>query len=552
MIRACIYARFSSELQSDRSIDDQVALCREVCAREEMVVISIFEDRAISGMGAINRPGFQAMMRAAEAGLFDVVVCEDMDRLFRDQADYHITRKHLDHIGVSIHTVSGKIGKLDGALRALMGEMYIENLVIHTRRGLEGVIRDGRHAGGRAYGYRPVFGKPGVLKIVEDEAEIVRQIFADYISGKTPRMIANDLNRRGVRPPRGHQWNASTINGNVSRGGGLILNSIYAGRITWNRVRMVKDPVTRKRLSRPNPPDQYRFAEAPHLRIIDDATFRAAQAIKAQRRHNATPAGVQRARVPKRVFSGLISCGSCGGGMASIGSDAKVLRLQCSTHRESGSCSNGRRVYLDDIEGLAIKGLHQNLAHPDVIIAFVDCYNAERKRLKKEATGERARLERRLGEIGREMKRIVDSIVVTGMPPEQFVARMKQLDAEKANVVAGLDSAKESDNVIALHPKAIDRYKRAVVELADQLKRGTPTEFATIRELVTAIIVHASPSRPGGAGTKANAEDDRSVRIDIKGRLAALYGNPALFPNIATSGGTMVAREGLEPPTPGL
>src|ERR1700731_4243973 len=63
----------------------------------------------------------------------------------------------------------------------------------------------------------------------------------------------------GVRPPRGHQWNASTINGNVSRSGGLILNSIYAGRITWNRVRMVKDPVTRKRLSRPNPPDQYRL-----------------------------------------------------------------------------------------------------------------------------------------------------------------------------------------------------------------------------------------------------------------------------------------------------
>ncbi len=90
--------------------------------------------------------------------------------------------------------------------------------------------------------------------------------------------------------------------------------------------------------------------------------------------------------------------------------------------------------------------------------------------------------------------------------------------------------------MIALHPKAIDRYKRAVRELAGELKRGTPMEFATIRELMTAIIVHASPSRPGGAGNKANAEDDRSVRIDIKGRLAALCGNPALFPNTAMSG----------------
>ena len=150
------------------------------------------------------------------------------------------------------------------------------------------------------------------------------------------------------------------------------------------------------------------------------------------------------------------------------------------------------------------------------------------------------------------MKRIVDSIVVAGMPPEQFVARMKELEAEKAKVVTGLESAKEGDNVIALHPKALDRYKRAVLELADELKRGTPTEYATIRELVTAIIVHASPSRPGGTGSKASASDDRSVRIEIKGRLAALCGDPALFPSMAMSGGTLVAGEGLEPPTPGL
>ena len=552
MMRAAIYARFSSDRQKDRSIDDQIALCRDVCAREGMAVISTFEDRAISGTGAVNRPGFQALMRAAESKLFEVVVTEDMDRLFRDQADYHTVRKRLDHLGVSIHTASGKVGKLDGALRALMSEMFIENLVIHTRRGLEGVIRDGRHAGGRAFGYRAVPGKPGELEIVEEEAELVRQIFADYIAGKTPRLIAHDLNKRGVRPPRGRQWNASTINGNVSRGGGMILNDLYVGRIVWNKVRMLKDPTTGKRLSRPNPKEQYKVVEAPHLRIIDDATFKAAQLIKVERRCNATPATAQKARAPRRVFSGLIRCGCCGGGMSSNGADRKGVRIQCSAYKESGSCRNGRRVYLDDIEALTIRGLRQHLAHPEVITEFVDAYNAERKRLKKEASTERTRLERRLGEIGREMKRIVDSIVVTGMPPEQFVARMKELEAEKAKVTAGLETAKEGDNVIALHPKALDRYKRAVMELADELKRGSPSEFSTIRELVTAIIVHASPSRPGGAGTKANAEGDRSVRIDIKGRLAALCDNATLFPNVAMSGGSLVAGEGLEPPTPGL
>ncbi|MBR0792166.1 recombinase family protein [Bradyrhizobium manausense] len=552
MIRASVYARFSSDRQKDRSIDDQIALCRDLCAREGMAVISAFEDRAVSGSSAVNRPGFQALMQAAESRLFDVIVAEDMDRIFRDQADYHNIRKRLDFLGITLHTASGRVGTIDGALRALMSEQFIENLRVHTRRGLEGVLRDGRHAGGRAYGYRAVKDKPGELEIVEEEAEIVCQIFADYVAGMTPRQIAHDLNKRGVRPPRGKLWNGSTINGHVARGSGMILNDLYAGRIVWNKVRMVKDPRSGKRLSRPNPKEQYKIVEVPHLRIIDNTTFKTAQVIKIERRRDATPATAQKARAPKRVFSGLIRCGSCGGGMSSIGRDRKGARLQCSAYRESGSCENSRRVYLDDIEALAVKGLCQHLAHPAMITEYVDVYNAERMRLKKEATTERARLERRLGEIGREMKRIVDCIVVAGMPPEQFVTRMQELEAEKTKVMAGLESAKGSDNVVALHPKALDRYKRAVMELADELKRGAPREFATIRELVTAIIVHASPSRPGGTGTKASAEDDRSVRIDIKGRLAALCDNPVLFPNMAMSGGTLVAGEGLEPPTPGL
>ena len=52
MIRAAIYARYSSDRQKDRSVDDQIAFCRDVCAREGMAVISVFEDRAISGAGA--------------------------------------------------------------------------------------------------------------------------------------------------------------------------------------------------------------------------------------------------------------------------------------------------------------------------------------------------------------------------------------------------------------------------------------------------------------------------------------------------------------------
>ncbi|WP_247456508.1 recombinase family protein [Bradyrhizobium sp. 166] len=117
-----------------KSIEDQAALCRDVCAREGMAVVLTFEDRAISDTATANRPGFQSLMRAAEAKLFDVLVIEDVDRLSRDQGDYHSARKRFDFLGINIHAAAGKVGKLDGALRALKGEMFIEDLVLHEAR----------------------------------------------------------------------------------------------------------------------------------------------------------------------------------------------------------------------------------------------------------------------------------------------------------------------------------------------------------------------------------------------------------------------------------
>jgi hypothetical protein len=138
--------------------------------------------------------------------------------------------------------------------------------------------------------------------------------------------------------------------------------------------------------------------------------------------------------------------------------------------------------------------------------------------------------------------RLVDSIV-KGVPAETVAPRIKSLESERLTIRAAMATAREVDNVIALHPKALDRYRRDVIEIAGAIQRGDPEGnaaiFARIRDLVTAIVVHAQPNTPG-------------VKIDIKGRLAALCSNDAIFPNCFVSGGLVVAREGLEPPTPGL
>jgi site-specific DNA recombinase len=113
MLRAAIYARYSSDSQNDKSVEDQIELCPRA-----LTVVAISDDRAISGASVINRPGYQNLMRAAETKSIDVLVAEDKDRVFRDQSDYHHARKQLDQHGISIHTAVGKVSKLEGSLRA--------------------------------------------------------------------------------------------------------------------------------------------------------------------------------------------------------------------------------------------------------------------------------------------------------------------------------------------------------------------------------------------------------------------------------------------------
>jgi site-specific DNA recombinase len=542
MIRAAIYARFSSDLQNDKSVDDQIAFCREVAGREGFAVMMTFEDRAVSGSSAVNRPGFIAMMRAAEAKLFDIVVAEDIDRIFRDQGDYHAARKRLDFLGVGIHTASGKVGRLDGALRAMMGEMYLENLAVHVRRGLEGVVRDGRHAGGRAYGYDLVPGSPGELVVNAAEAKVVRTIFEAFVAGRTPRAIAAALNAEGVPPPRGARWNASTINGNTARGHGMLLNEIYVGRIVWNKVRMIKDPATGKRVSRPNGPAAYRMAEAPALRIVDDTVWAKAQAIKAQRSH----AGAAKARTPKRPLSGLLRCGSCGAGMASIGITKGTHRLQCSAHKESGVCGNGRKVSRDAIERAVFDGLREELLQPAAIAEYVRVYNAERRRLAKSNGEQIAKLSRREAEIGSEVERLVEAIAKGRGEIDPLLARIDALTKERRDVAAQLAQAAAAGEIVTLHPASIERYAEDVTMLADLAARhGSLPESSelvtTLRRLVKEVIVHAEPNATG-------------FSIEVKGRLAEITGSSA-FPSRSQGGGIdgsgrvnhAISPSGLEP-----
>jgi site-specific DNA recombinase len=305
---------------------------------------------------------------------------------------------------------------------------------------------------------------------------------------------------------------------------------------------MVKDPDTGKRLSRPNPRDEWQSINVPQLRIVEQSVWEQAQVLKAEKSHLASH--VKR-RAP-HLLSGLLRCGCCGSGMSVHDRDKTgKTRIRCSAVRESGSCSNRRIIYLRDIERVVLSGMAEELKDPRLIEAYVRKYNSERERLAGDAAATRKRLEAKRDRIEGERQRNIDLVIRYVISEEDAKQRIAELKDERLRVEAELAALEEAPIPIALHPATLDHYIETVNSLAETMAGHASAEddrgslIDDFRALVHSVTVHPKGRWQG-------------FEVEVKGKLAALVGRH-LFPQAHhNSGSRMVAGEGLEPPTPGL
>lgn len=375
MPRAVLYARFSSDLQRDASIEDQLRSCCDYAARNGFAVTEEYSDRAVSG-ASMMRSSIQKLLEDARRGGFDVVIAEALDRLSRNQADIASLFEQLQFHGVRIETVSeGVVSELHIGLTGTMNALFLKELGKKTHRGLKGKALSGKSAGGITYGYKAAAsfapdGAPirGDREIDPAEAAVVRRIFADYAKGISPRKIAEALNLERVPGPQGGHWGTSTIHGNRERGTGILNNELYICRQVWNRLRYVKDPGTGKRISRLNLEAEWVITEVPALRIIDDELWEQVRSRQGALVSKNTGVPVWDRRLPKFLFSGLMNCGCCGSGFSKISKEA----FGCSAARKKGPavCTNMATIRRQDLEGAVLDALENHLMDEEAVEIF--------------------------------------------------------------------------------------------------------------------------------------------------------------------------------------
>src|ERR1700731_3241102 len=263
-MRAALYARYSMENQREESIDDQFRQCERTASAAGFEVVARFSDAGISG-GTTERAGYQALLVAARAGVFDVIVAEDISRLWRSRAEFGPRSAELEDLNVHLVTCVGDDTRRDGyglvlGIKSAIAEHQRREISYRTRRGMEGLAAAGKSTGGRCFGY----GSPA-------EADTVRWLFRERAAGVELRVLVARLNAEGTPAPRGPRWSYNSVKR-------ILSNPRYRGLVVWGRTETrggAQNSRLRRHVERAGGPLVLR--EAPDTALVPIALWQTAQ-----------------------------------------------------------------------------------------------------------------------------------------------------------------------------------------------------------------------------------------------------------------------------------
>lgn len=354
--RAAIYCRLSQEDREksakdreSRSIQNQRSLLLDYAAAQGWTVTGIYIDEDYSGSDRL-RPEFLRLLKDAEEGKFQIVLCKSQSRFTRELelVERYIHGKFLDwgirFIGVTDHVDSARLdSKKSRQLSGLINEWYLEDLSDSIKAVLRSHQRQGRHIGSFApYGYRKDSEQAGHLLIDEEAAEVVRRIFHLYLEGKGSHAIAGILNREGIPNPSAYKvqkgsryrskygrenstlWHDSTI-------AAMLKNPLYIGSVVQHRSEKLSYKSTKLRTV---PREDWCVVPNCHEAVISQEIWEQAQARRQDKNRPSFGGRVG-------IFAGKLRCLYCGRTLRRCKSGKGHCYYRCSGAQLHSGCIGG-------------------------------------------------------------------------------------------------------------------------------------------------------------------------------------------------------------------
>lgn len=474
MEQAAIYARFSSDKQTEASIEAQERACREYAATHGIAIVAIYADEAISGKTSARRQ-YQKMLRDAQKGQFDTILIHQYDRIARNLSEHVNLETKLEKWGVALIAVAQDFGQSKEAkiMRALMwslSEYYLDNLSFEVKKGHREKALQGLHNGGVApFGYDVVNQR---YIINELEAGFVRRIFdaAQHRRGFT--QIIEEMAACGIRGKRGAPIRYTQIYE-------MLRNEKYTG------VYLYSPEEEKNRADRREKPHAIRIENALPA-IISKAQFDEVQKIMEERK--------QVGRKADYLCSGLVFC-RCGAKMHVATSSGKGHTYHY--YRCSARCG-APSVRVEEVDKAAREYLQELLRDEtqQIIAQELRNYQAGDGSRMEEF---RAALAARVKEKRAQYDALMQNIATAALPPEILVDIGQKMQDIKAEISALEATEPPTDFTVETVREWLEKLKSspdadAIHLLVERIDIKNKTEFKITSTLNSILRKHGCGS----------------------------------------------------------
>lgn len=537
-----LYARLSQEDALDgesNSIANQKKILLKYATDNHFSNPTFFIDDGVSGV-TFDRPGWNEMIRLAEAGKVQTVIVKDMSRMGRDylKVGYYtesfFVERDIRYIAINDGVDSDKGDNDFTPFRNLFNDFYARD----TSKKIRAVMRAKGNAGEHLctnppYGYMkdPADKKKWIVD--EGAAEIVKRIFDLCIAGKGPMQIAKLLTAERVLtvkahyaqragkplPEKPYHWDPKSV-------AGILERPEYTG-CTVNFKTYSKSHKLKKRLH--NVPENQRIFPNTQPAIIDEQVFVRVQELRENKRRPAKQAERQ------GLFSGLLYCADCGSKLHfATGKNMTPQQdcYRCSRYKSNtGDCT----MHFIREETLKLFVLQRIF---DVTALFFDDAMAFEEAAKKQHFQEAekeaqkrkreiAQAEKRIAELDRIFKRIYEDDISGTISHERFLKLSTDYEAEQRELTEQVKTWREVVEIFEQDRSDFDSFA-AIVRKYVGIRELTPT---IVNEFVKKIIVHAPDKSSGHRRQKIELVwnfirevnlpgDDQTVERQRKGRTA--------------------------------
>ena len=302
--KVAAYARVSKDTeQLMHSLSAQVSYYSDFIQRTpDWEYAGVYVDAGLTGTNTEARPEFRRLIEDCEAGKINIVLTKSISRFARNTVDLLSTVRRLKELGVEVRFEKENIWTFDSKgelLLTIMSSLAQEesrSISENVRWGQRKKFSDGRYSLNYKHFLGYDKGEDGRLVVNQEQAAIVRRIFADFLAGHTPFQIAKALTAEGIPTPAGKtQWSYTTVRRVLS-------NETYMGDKLLQKTYSI-DFLSKDRLKNHGEVPQF-YVEQDHDAIIPPTTFKRVQD-ELERRKGCHATG-------KSIFSGKIYCGECG------------------------------------------------------------------------------------------------------------------------------------------------------------------------------------------------------------------------------------------------